>query len=132
MTDVRYLVLSVLLAWIMVMTASLLHSRAWTFHGIHLAFGNREAMPDPPPVTARAGRAARNMLENLLLFVAVFVGARLSGGESPMTDRGAAIFFWARLAYFPLYLGGVPYLRTAAWGAALWGVGMLALQAFNP
>jgi uncharacterized MAPEG superfamily protein len=131
MTDVRYLVLSVLLAWVMVMSASLMRSRAWTFHGIHLAFGNRDAMPDPPRVTARAERAARNMLENLLLFVAVFVGARLSGGESPVTDRGAAIFFWARLAYFPLYLGGVPYVRTAAWGVALCGVGMLALQALN-
>jgi uncharacterized MAPEG superfamily protein len=131
MTDVRYLVLSALLAWVMVMTASLMRSQAWTFQGIHLAFGNREAMPDAPPATARADRAARNMLENLLLFVAVFVGARLSGGESSMTDRGAAIFFWARLAYFPIYLIGIPYLRTAAWGAALWGVGMLALQALN-
>jgi uncharacterized MAPEG superfamily protein len=132
MTDVRYLVLSVLLAWVMVMTASLTRSRAWTLHGMRLSFGNREAMPEPAPAIARAERAARNMLENLLLFVAVFVGARLSGGESTMTDRGAAIFFWARLAYFPLYLGGIRYLRTAAWAAALWGVGMLALQALNP
>jgi uncharacterized MAPEG superfamily protein len=131
MTDVRYLVLSVLLAWIMVMTASLKRSRAWTLHGMLLSFGNREAMPDPSPATARCDRAARNMLENLLLFVAVFVGARLSGGESSMTDRGAAIFFWARLAYFPLYLGGIPYVRTAAWGVALCGVGMLAWQAFH-
>jgi uncharacterized MAPEG superfamily protein len=131
MTDVRYLILSVLLAWVMVMTASLTRARAWTLDGMRLSFGNREAMPDPPPATARAERAARNMLENLLLFVAVFVGARLSGGESTMTDRGAAIFFWARLVYFPLYLGGIRYLRTVAWGVALSGVGMLALQASN-
>jgi uncharacterized MAPEG superfamily protein len=131
MTDVRYLVLSVLLAWVMVMTASTMRSRGWTFHGLELAFGNREAMPEPTAKTARADRAARNMLENLLLFVAVFVAARLSGGETAMTDRGAAIFFWARVVYFPLYLCGVRYLRTAAWAGGLWGMGMLALQAVN-
>jgi uncharacterized MAPEG superfamily protein len=132
MTDVRYLVLSVVLAWVMVMTASLMRSRAWTLHGMHLAFGNRDAMPEPMSVTARAERAARNMLENLLLFVAAFVAARVSGAETVMTDRGAAIFFWARVAYFPLYLCGVRYLRTAAWATGLWGVGMLAVSAVNP
>jgi uncharacterized MAPEG superfamily protein len=130
-TDVRYLVLSALLAWVMLMTASLMRARAWTLVGMHLSFGNREAMPEATPLTARAERAARNMIENLLLFVAVFVAARLSGGESAATDRGAAIFFWARLVYFPLYLGGVRYLRTAAWAVALLGVSMLAVQAAN-
>jgi uncharacterized MAPEG superfamily protein len=129
MTDVRYVVLSVLLAWVMLMTASYMRSRPWTLRGLLLAFGNREAMPEPTPAAARADRAARNMIENLVLFVAVFAAARVSGGETGMTRGGAAVFFWARLAYFPLYLGGVRYLRTAAWAAALLGVCALAAEA---
>jgi uncharacterized MAPEG superfamily protein len=104
----------------------------WSPTGVLLALSNREAMPEPTPPCVRAERAARNMLENLLLFVAVFVAARLSGGETATTDRGAAIFFWARVAYFPFYLCGIRYLRTAAWAVALSGVGLLALQAVNP
>jgi len=30
--------------------------------------------------------------------------------------------FWARLVYLPIYLAGIPYLRTAVWAVSLWGI----------
>jgi len=40
---------------------------------------------------------------------------------------GAQIFFWARLAYFPVYLAGIKYLRTAVWTVGL--IGLLLILA---
>ena len=51
--------------------------------------------------------------------------ANLDCGEAiaPVrTALGAQCYFWARLAYVPLYAAGVPYLRTVVWGVSLWGL----------
>lgn len=126
MTDVHFLLLSTALAWLMIMTAAELHTPTWTRVGARLAFGNREALPDRSPLAARADRAARNMVENLVLFVAVFVAARTAGAD-PTT--GSAIFFFARLAYFVAYLVGIVYLRSLLWGVSLVGLAWIALDA---
>jgi len=120
--DIRYLVGSTVLAWLMVMTAAALRTRYWTFGGMLVALGNRDDVPEPRPAAARADRAARNMLENLLLFAILFFAARQSGVVDLRLERAAALFFWARLAYFPVYLAGVRYLRTA-----LWALGVVAM-----
>ena len=126
MTEIHYLVLSAVLTWLMIMTAAELHTPTWTRRGAKLAFGNREALPERSPLCARADRAARNMVENLVLFVALFVAARAAGANA---TTGAAIFFFARLAYWFLYLAGVTYVRSLAWGISLVGLGWLALAA---
>lgn len=123
MTDVHYLLLSAALAWLMIMTAAELHTPTWTRAGAKLAFGNREALPPPSPVAARAALASKNMLENLVLFVALFVAARAVGTDAM---PGAAIFFFARLAYFFVYLAGIIYVRSAIWGVSLVGLGWIA------
>ncbi|WP_421723092.1 MAPEG family protein [Bauldia sp.] len=87
---------------------------------------NRDQVPAPSPVAARTDRVATNMLENLVLFIAVIVAVGLAGRESPQTQLGAAIFFWARLVYWPVYVIGIPYLRTLLWLAAMIGIGMVA------
>ncbi|HEV3194354.1 MAG TPA: hypothetical protein VGY54_27835, partial [Polyangiaceae bacterium] len=65
MSDLHYLVLSAILACVMLLTASVLRSHGWTPRGIHVMLGNRDDLPEPTPVAARADRAARNMVENL-------------------------------------------------------------------
>ncbi|HXA48102.1 MAG TPA: MAPEG family protein, partial [Burkholderiaceae bacterium] len=55
-----------ILTWLMLIVASLMRARAWTFSGLMLALGNREKMPDASPLAARADRAARNTLENFV------------------------------------------------------------------
>src|SRR5688500_16096854 len=119
--DLHYLAYSAVLTWEMLMTASLTRAKAWTPKGFILALGNRDDMPEPSPLAGRADRAAKNMLENLVLFAVVVLVARLGGVAPDQIATGAAVFFWARVAYFLVYLAGIPYLRTVVWGAGMAG-----------
>jgi len=38
------------------------------------------------------------------------------------TALGAAIWFWARVAYVPAYVSGIPLVRSIAWFASLGGL----------
>ena len=42
-----------------------------------------------------------------------------------MPDCGALIWFAARIVYIPLYLGGVPYIRSFVWLVAAGGLAMM-------
>ena len=128
MTDVHYLLSTVALTWIMIMTAGELRTPTWTREGRRLAFGNREALPEPTPLAARADRAAKNMVENLVLYVAVLVAAKANGADATI---GSAIFFFSRLAYFPEYLLGIVNVRSLIWGVSLVGLGWIALAALG-
>lgn len=128
MTDVHYLLASTALTWVMLVTAPTIRNREWTPEGLRVGFGNREVLPEATPLAGRADRAARNMLENMVLFVAAFAAAR-AAGKAEVT--GAAIFFVARFAYWLVYLAGLPYLRTALWALGLVGIGMTGLRALG-
>ena len=81
---------------------------------------------DPPPLTgvpARADRAFRNFLETFPFFAAAAVAVTATGSGDTGTALGAQLWFWARVLYVPLYLAGIPYVRSLVWGVAL--VGML-------
>lgn len=98
--------------------------------GLPALAGNRE---DLAPVTGWAGRARRahlNMLENLVVFAIVVLVAHVAGKANSTTALGAALFFWARLAYALIYVAGVPWLRTAAWAVALAGILLIFSQLF--
>ncbi|TPV96537.1 MAG: hypothetical protein B7733_04345 [Myxococcales bacterium FL481] len=130
MNDLHYLVLSALLAWGQLMLATELHVRIWTWRGIQQSFGNRDDLDPPSPVAGRAKRAAVNMLENLVLFVAVVTAARFADGDPDVLRMGAAVFFWARVGYFLVYLAGIAYLRSGLWTLSLVGVAMIGMQVF--
>jgi uncharacterized MAPEG superfamily protein len=119
------------LTWIMLVVASMSHSRGWTPEGVMLAFGNRDDMPKPSPFAARADRAAKNMVENLALFAAVLLAASLAGVPASATALPATIFTVSRLLYAPVYWAGIKFVRTAAWSVSLVGlawIGGLALM----
>ena len=126
MNDIHYLLLSAALTWIMIMTGAELHTPTWTRSGAKLAFGNRGALPPPSAMAARADRAAKNMIENLVLFVTVVVAARAAGTDASL---GSAIFFFARLGYFFTYVAGITYVRSLLWAVALFGVVWIGLGA---
>ncbi len=123
--DLRLLAYSVLLTWLMLLTASSLRTRYWTLPGAALALGNRDNLTQGSPVAGRAERAARNMLENLVLFAALLLAGHMAGVNGSRLELGAQLFFWARVAYFPIYLAGIHYLRTAAWAVGVAGLGVL-------
>lgn len=84
--------------------------------------GNRDPAPLLAGWAGRAERAHRNMLESLPLFIALVLIAHVAGKVDAMTLTGAKLFFWARLAYWLVYLAGIPWLRTGAWLVALAGL----------
>lgn len=90
-------------------------------------FSSRDAQLAPKGVMwGRATRAFANYVENLVAFAALDLGLIVThhtAGYAP------TVWIVARIAYLPLYLFNVIYLRTAAAGAAmlslvimLWGL----------
>ena len=81
-----------------------------------------EVMPPVGPVTGRLERAQANLFETLPLFIGAVLIAHVTGAESALTLWGAALYFWARLAYIPLYALGVPVVRSLVWMVSLVGL----------
>jgi uncharacterized MAPEG superfamily protein len=129
MTDIHLLLAAALVTWASLMLAAVLRARSWTAEGRELAFGNREALPEPSPIAGRADRAAKNNLENLVLFVAAFAAARWSGAAPEKLLLGSHLFVWGRCAYVAIYLAGIPRLRTAVWLASIIGTFLVAAAA---
>lgn len=112
--------------WIVLMLASLAKARAWTPRGMLLAFGNRADMPEPSPAAARLDRAARNTLENFLLFAALVLAAHVANAVTPQVTLGAHLFVWSRMVFVLVYWAGIPFLRTAVWAVGVLGLGLIA------
>ena len=96
--------------------------------GLPALAGNRESLPAIVGWAGRAGRAHRNMLENLVLFAALVLVAAVTNRANAMTAMGAQLFFWARLIYVPVYIIGLPWVRTIVWAASVIGLVMIFLQ----
>jgi uncharacterized MAPEG superfamily protein len=126
MMDTTILVLSAILTWLMLGTASGLRTQGWAPGGIARAFGNRDDLGEPTPLAGRADRAARNMVENLAMVTTLIAAVHFAGRASAQATLGANIFFWARVAYWPCYLAGITYLRTLIWMVSVVGMAMIA------
>ena len=90
--------------------------------------GNREKLPAIEGWAGRAQRAHRNMLESLTIFAALVLVAQFAGKINAATALGAQLFFWGRLAYAPVYVIGIPWLRTALWGVSFAGLLQILMQ----
>jgi uncharacterized MAPEG superfamily protein len=128
--DLMYVVYSALLAWVMVLAAAMIRVSFWTPAGFIMALGNRDDVPEPSPLAARADRAAKNMLENMVLFLALFFAVRASGVDGARLALGASVFFWARAGYFLAYLAGIKVLRTVLWTVSIGGMWLIVRNAW--
>src|SRR5262245_14926254 len=129
MSDSTILVLSALLTWLMVCNSSGLRIQSRKPGGMERAFGNRDDLPEPTPIAGRAVRAAKNMVENLAMFVALVAAVHFAGKSSPQATLGANIFFWSRLAFWPCYPAGIHFLRPVLWLVSLIGMALIAAAA---
>ena len=111
--------------WALIVAASLVKAKAWTPPGMKSALGNREEPADCHGWPARTDRAAKNMLENMVLFTALALVAVAGNVNDPNVELGARIFYWARLVYIPIYMVGIPVARTAVWAISVVGMGMI-------
>jgi uncharacterized MAPEG superfamily protein len=84
------------------------------------------------PLTGIAGRlerALRNFLETFPVFVAAVLLVHVLGRESRLSAWGAVLYFTARLVYVPLYVAGVPFVRSLVWNVAFIGIALLFVAA---
>ena len=85
---------------------------------------------DKQPESKLAGRAARassNFRETYPAFVALAAGLLFTGETSGLALIGAIIWFVGRIVYYPLYLAGIPYIRSLVWTGAMAGLGLMFL-----
>ena len=88
-----------------------------------------------PPLSDKAQRLKRaqdNLFETLPLFLGAVLIAHVANKESEITALGAQIYFWARVAYVPLYAWGVRHLRSLVWIVSIVGLGMIAQAILLP
>lgn len=97
--------------------------------GLKWNVGNRDGEPKVlTGVAARAGRASWNFLETFPFFLAAVLALSLRSAGNEHSALGAELYFWGRLAYLPVYLIGIPYLRTGLWVVSIVGLLMLIGQ----
>ena len=123
MSELACLELSVLL-WI---AHVLVQAGAWNATLPHAyLLGARDVPIETKGVLAgRAKRALDNYVENFTAFVALdlaFIALHGSAGLWP------TVWIVARIVYLPLYLFGVIYLRSLAWGVGLLAIVMMLMR----
>ena len=118
--ELRWLGFSILLGLLYVFVAAGLSTRE---RGLVWNAGNRDVAVKPlTGVAARAARANANFLETFPFFAAAALAVAIAGAHTAHTAIAAQVYFWARLAYLPLYIAGIPYVRTVVWAVSLWGL----------
>lgn len=123
--DLKFLVWSAILTFVQAVVAVL---GAIAAVGLPTLAGNREGLPPIEGWAGRAARAHRNMLESLVPFAILVLIAHLTQRANAQTALGAAVFFWARVAYAVVYVAGVPWLRTGVWAVGVIGLLMILAQ----
>lgn len=73
----------------------------------------------------RAYRALWNFLETFPAFIALVLALTISNRNTEMTALLAWVWLGARVFYLPLYLFGIPYLRTLVWAVSFTALVML-------
>lgn len=124
--ELRMLAWSAILGIVHIVLAAL---AATSHYGLQWNIGPRDTLQ--PPLTGVAGRlqrASHNFLETFPLFVAAILIADAVNQHGRVIVFGAQLYFWARLAYLPLYAAGVRIARTVAWCLATLGIVLIILS----
>jgi uncharacterized MAPEG superfamily protein len=118
--EIKWLAWSIALGLAYVLIAATLATQQ---RGLKWNASNRDG--ELKPLTGAAARAARangNFLETFPFFAAAVLAVVLTKTNTAHTAFGAGLYFWARLAYLPIYIAGIPYLRTVVWAVSFWGL----------
>ncbi|CVI19142.1 conserved membrane hypothetical protein [Agrobacterium fabacearum CFBP 5771] len=94
--------------------------------GLDWNAGPRDAEKKPQGrVAGRAARASANFRETYPAFIALAFGVIMAGDPSGLAFTGALIWLICRVVYIPLYLAGVPYIRSLVWLGSMLGLGLM-------
>lgn len=109
---------------ITVVVGAAIRNQEWTKEGRDIGLGNRDNLREATPMGGRADRAAKNSVEAAVFFVPLALVANAAGMDAEVM-LGAQIAFWARVAYVPIYIAGIKYLRSLVWIVGVVGYGMM-------
>ena len=79
-------------------------------------------------MAGRAERALKNFQETYPVFVALALGLAVTDRTGGLGTIGAWLWFVARIAYIPLYLFGIRYVRSLAWLASILGLLLMLIR----
>lgn len=126
--ELQMLVWSVVLGLVVIGIAATLGTQQ---RGLGWNVGARDGIPAPlTGIAARMDRASRNFLETFPFFAVVVLVVIITQHTNASTGLGAQLYFWARVAYVPIYAAGIPYLRTVAWAVSIVGLVKILLTLF--
>jgi uncharacterized MAPEG superfamily protein len=97
-------------------------------HGIGYVFSARDEDRPLAGVGARLQRAFANFMQTFPFFAAAVLMAQTTGHHGGATLLGAQLYLYGRLLYIPVYLAGIPVLRTLCWLTSVGGI-LLVLAA---
>ena len=109
---------------ITVVVGAAIRNQEWTKEGRDIGLGNRDNLKEATPMGGRAERAAKNSIEAAVFFVPLSLVANAAGMDAEVM-LGAQIAFWARIAYVPIYIAGIKYLRSFVWIVGVVGYAMM-------
>lgn len=109
---------------ISVVLGAAIRNQEWTKEGRDIGLGNRDNLREATPMGGRAERAAKNSIEAAVFFVPLALIANAAGLDAEVM-LGAQVAFWARIAYVPIYIAGIKYLRSLVWIVGVVGYGMM-------
>ena len=107
-----------------VVLGAAIRNQEWTQEGRDIGLGNRDNLQEATPMGGRAERAAKNSIEAAVFFVPLALIANAAGLDAEVM-LGAQVAFWARIAYVPIYIAGIKYLRSLVWIVGVVGYGMM-------
>ncbi|HEX5935866.1 MAG TPA: MAPEG family protein [Pseudorhizobium sp.] len=89
--------------------------------------GPRDGGSEPKGVMAgRSARASRNYQETYPAFIGLLLALTFTGDTSGFGLIGATVWLVARIVYIPLYLAGIPYIRSLVWLISI--IGLLVMM----
>jgi uncharacterized MAPEG superfamily protein len=127
--EIQLLAVAILLGFIQLSWAAVAARKQ---QGLAWARGPRD---EDKPVTGKAARlerAFRNYMETFPLFAAAVIAAMTVEKTGMLTWWGALIYVAARIIYVPLYVLGVPGLRTLVWFISIFGLLAVTIALFIP
>ncbi|MBT9370717.1 MAPEG family protein [Rhizobium sp. CSW-27] len=125
---VALLVISVVLLVLHIMLQGFLATREL---GSQWNAGPRDEGRKPKsPLAGRAERASANYRETYPAVVGLLLALAFYGDPAGWGLIGGWLWLTCRVVYLPLYLAGIPYLRSLVWLGSLVGIGLMIIGLF--
>ena len=126
--ELTYLLYAVILLLVHILVQATLSDLS---KGIGWALGPQDEAREQNVIADRVQRALRNYLETFAAFAALALLLAVNDISTDLSASGAALYFWARVAYIPIFASGLPLVRSVAWFASIAGLVMMILAALG-